>query len=67
LSQKCIFSPIFSSKIFLKSQHRSQINKIEASAEDINAAVFIPGQDGVLSVSSDRSEAGFSFFRYERN
>jgi hypothetical protein len=31
------------------------LNKIEGSAEDINAAVFIPGQDGVLSVSSDRS------------
>ena len=30
------------------------VNKIEGSAEDINAAVFIPGQDGVLSVSSDR-------------
>ena len=30
------------------------MNKIEGSAEDIHAAVFIPDQDGVLSVSADR-------------
>ena len=30
------------------------VNKIEASVEDINAAVFIPGHDGVISISTDR-------------
>ena len=40
------------------------VNKIEGSAEDIHAAVFIPGQDGVLSVSADRL-VGFN--KYSRD
>ena len=48
-------SPVASAGLQSPSDSKPElVNKIEGSAEDINAAVFIPGQDGVLSVSSDR-------------
>ena len=30
------------------------LNKIEGGAEDVHAAVLIPQQDGIISISSDR-------------
>ena len=49
-------SPVASAGLRPPSDAKPElVNKIEGSAEEINAAVFIPGQDGVLSVSSDRS------------
>ena len=49
-------SPVASAGLRPPSDAKPElVNKIEGSAEEINAAVFISGQDGVLSVSSDRS------------
>ena len=31
------------------------VNKLEGSSDDINMAVFIPREDGVISVSDDRT------------
>lgn len=31
------------------------LSKLEGCNDDINQAIFIPGQDGVISVSDDRS------------
>lgn len=30
------------------------LNKLEGSGDDINAAIFIPGENGVISVSDDK-------------
>lgn len=30
------------------------LSKLEGSADDVNAAVLIPGEDGVISVSDDK-------------
>lgn len=50
-------SPVASTSSALRSTDAKPelINKIDGSAEDIHAAVFIPGQDGIISVSTDRS------------
>lgn len=31
------------------------LSKLEGCNDDVNQAIFIPGQDGVISVSDDRS------------
>lgn len=30
------------------------LSKLEGSNDDVNAAIFIPGEDGVISVSDDK-------------
>jgi hypothetical protein len=31
------------------------LNKVEGGSEEVHAAILIPGQDGIISISSDRS------------
>ena len=35
------------------------LNKVEGGAEEVHAAILIPGQDGIISISADRQ----NFFR----
>ena len=35
------------------------LNKVEGGAEDVHAAILIPQQDGIISISSDRFNADF--------
>ena len=30
------------------------LNKVEGGAEEVHAAILIPGQDGIISISADR-------------
>ena len=30
------------------------LNKVEGGSEEVHAAILIPGQDGIISISSDR-------------
>ena len=39
---------------FATSKKPELLSKLESASDDVNAAVLIPGQDGVISVSDDK-------------
>ena len=36
------------------STKRELLNKVEGGSEEVYAAILIPGQDGIISISADR-------------
>lgn len=46
--------PIVSGDRFNSTKKPVLLAKLEGCNDDINQAIFIPGQDGVISVSDDR-------------
>lgn len=39
---------------FLSTKKPELLSKLEGSGDDVNAAILIPGENGVISVSDDK-------------
>ena len=49
-------SPSIPTPISRENAKPELLNKIEGGSEEVHAAVLIPEQDGIISISSDRYE-----------
>ena len=47
-------SPLTQTPIARENAKPELLNKIEGGSEEVHAAVLIPEQDGIISISSDR-------------